>query len=290
MILTEAVVGSIIRAAARNVLRGKTLAKQVARQTGQTPKQLKFTKVFHGTNTPASAAISKAGFRTDKNVSRQMLGQGVYTSPDNYTATMYAHRAADKFGGQPTLRQLRVPQDVAKKQTTKVYSGTGDYSGKGYKMTTLSTQQANKYDVTDKLPQGVYPHDMMMSPTNRRDLRQRVRRALQNPRAQRVLNRDIQQGNEASLNNLYKQRNNPSNPNTLENELRGRYRGKGVGRKETTTEQIAPLKSNFVGPNLESLPHMDLRGPGQKLKSVINQKKFYDSKWGRLQGGPPKGP
>jgi hypothetical protein len=55
-------------------------------------------------------------------------------------------------------------------------------------------------------------------------------------------------------------------------------------------EQIAPLKSNFVGPNLESLPHMDLRGPGQKLKSVMNQKKFYDSKWGRMQGGPPKGP
>ncbi len=55
-------------------------------------------------------------------------------------------------------------------------------------------------------------------------------------------------------------------------------------------EQIAPLKSNFVGPNLESLPHMDLRGPGQKLKSVMNQKKFYDSKLGRMQGGPPKGP
>lgn len=60
--------------------------------------------------------------------------------------------------------------------------------------------------------------------------------------------------------------------------------------KNKKVAQLAPLKSTFVGPNLESLPHMDLRGPGQKLKSVINQKKFYDSEWGRLQGGPPKGP
>ena len=54
--------------------------------------------------------------------------------------------------------------------------------------------------------------------------------------------------------------------------------------------QIAPMKSNFVGPNLESLPHMDLRGPGEKMMSVINQKRFYDSDYGKLQGGPPKGP
>ena len=60
--------------------------------------------------------------------------------------------------------------------------------------------------------------------------------------------------------------------------------------KNKKVAQLAPLKSTFVGPNLESLPHMDLRGPGQKLKSVMNQKKFYDSEWGRLQGGPPKGP
>ena len=60
--------------------------------------------------------------------------------------------------------------------------------------------------------------------------------------------------------------------------------------KNKKVAQLAPLKSTFVGPNLESLPHMDLRGPVQKLKSVMNQKKFYDSEWGRLQGGPPKGP
>ena len=127
---------------------------------------------------------------------------------------MYAHRAADKFGGQPTLRQLRVPKNVAKKQTTKVRSGTGDYSGKGYKMTTLSPQQANKYDVTDKRPQGVYSHDMMMSPTNRRELRQRVNIALKNKRNREALKKEIDQ-------------------NVLEKELKRLYRGKGVGRKES---------------------------------------------------------
>ena len=61
-------------------------------------------------------------------------------------------------------------------------------------------------------------------------------------------------------------------------------------KKGLKTAQLAPLKSNFVGPNLESLPHMDLRGLERKMKSVRNQVQFYDSKWGRMQGGPPKGP
>ena len=54
--------------------------------------------------------------------------------------------------------------------------------------------------------------------------------------------------------------------------------------------QIAPMKSNFIGTNMQSLPHMDLRGPGEKMMSVINQKRFYDSDYGKKQGGPPKGP
>tara|TARA_B100002019_G_scaffold19010_1_gene14690 strand:+ start:200 stop:871 length:672 start_codon:yes stop_codon:yes gene_type:complete len=222
MILTEAIIGKIIKLAARQAFKGRALAKQVAKQTGQAPKQLKFKKVFHGTNTTASDAISKGGFRTDKNVSRQMLGKGVYTSPDNYTAAMYAQRAAKNYGGEPTLRQLRVPQNVANRQTTRVHSGTGDYSGKGYDMTTLSTQQANKYDVTDKLPHGVFNYDMMMSPTNRRELRQRVNAALKKKRNRDLLRREIRQDNEASVNDLYRRRNNPQNPDTLENELRGR--------------------------------------------------------------------
>ena len=60
--------------------------------------------------------------------------------------------------------------------------------------------------------------------------------------------------------------------------------------KEVKKAQIAPMKSNFIGTNMQSLPHMDLRGPGEKMMSVINQKRFYDSDYGKMQGGPPKGP
>jgi len=219
-VLNESVAKFLVKSVARHLMRSKGTAKKITQSATQsatqTPKQLKYSKVFHGTNTPASAAISKGGYRTDKNVSRQMLGKGVYTSPDNYTAAMYAHRAANNFGGEPTLRQLRVPQDVAKKQTTKVYSGTGDYSGKGYKMTTLSSQQANKYDVTDKIPKSKYNFDMMMSPENKRDLRLRVRRALRNPANRRYVRGEIESGNRASL----------------ENRLKYRYRNVGKGRKE----------------------------------------------------------
>jgi hypothetical protein len=60
--------------------------------------------------------------------------------------------------------------------------------------------------------------------------------------------------------------------------------------KKAQIAQIAPMKSNFIGTNMQSLPHMDLRGPGEKMMSVINQKRFYDSDYGKKQGGPPKGP
>jgi len=229
MILTEAVISSIIRAAARQALKGKTLARQV---TKNTPKQLKFGKTFHGTTKKSSDAISKGGWRTDTNVTRQMAGSKVYTANDNYSAAHYAIDRAAKLKDAPEMRRFRVPQSVMQRQTQRIKGGVGDYSGKGYKMTTLTTQQANKYDITDKIPQGKYDIDALMSPKNKRDLNQRVKRALKNPRAREVLRSDIRKGRESSINDLYRRRNDPQNPNTLENELRGRYRGKGAGRKE----------------------------------------------------------
>lgn len=43
------------------------------------------------------------------------------------------------------------------------------------------------------------------------------------------------------------------------------------------TSQIAPSKTVVIDKELNQLPHMDLRGPGQKLRSIQLQKKFYDS-------------
>ena len=183
--IQEALLGKFVKTVAKQAYKSKALKaavkKSVPKVSKKAPEKLKFTKLFHGTNTPASAAISKGGYRTDKNVSRQMLGKGVYTSPDNYTAAMYGHRAARKFGGDPAIRQLRVPQQIANKQTTKMHSGTGDYSGKGYKMTTLSPQQATKYDVTDTMRmKHKYDIDAVVSPDNKRELVQRIRGYLRN--------------------------------------------------------------------------------------------------------------
>ena len=35
--------------------------------------------------------------------------------------------------------------------------------------------------------------------------------------------------------------------------------------------QIAPMRTTVLGPDLQSLPHVDTRGPGEKLKSVMRQ-------------------
>ena len=50
--------------------------------------------------------------------------------------------------------------------------------------------------------------------------------------------------------------------------------------------QIVPMKSTLLGPDLQSLPHVDTRGPGEKLKSVMRQKAYMDDTGRR----PPKIP
>jgi len=120
------------------------------------------------------------------------------------------------------MRQLRVPQSVMKDKTTSVRQGIGDYSGKGYKMTTLSPQQANKFDVTDKVSKSKYDLDLLLSPEKRRELLQRVQKGLKNPAGRRQLRGEIRQSKEASMNDLYRRRNNPVDPNTSERLLQGR--------------------------------------------------------------------
>ena len=56
--------------------------------------------------------------------------------------------------------------------------------------------------------------------------------------------------------------------------------------KKVKVAQIAPMKTTVLGPDLKSLPHIDCRGPGQKLCSVMNQAR-YSRETGRT---PPKIP
>ena len=41
--------------------------------------------------------------------------------------------------------------------------------------------------------------------------------------------------------------------------------------------QIVPMKTTVLGPDLQSLPHIDTRGPGEKLRSVMRQKNYMDA-------------
>ena len=56
--------------------------------------------------------------------------------------------------------------------------------------------------------------------------------------------------------------------------------------KEVKKAQIVPMKTTVLGPDLKSLPHIDWRGPGEKLKSVMNLTR-YSRETGRT---PPKIP
>jgi len=56
--------------------------------------------------------------------------------------------------------------------------------------------------------------------------------------------------------------------------------------KNKKVVQIVPMKTTVLGPDLQSLPHIDIRGPGEKLRSVMRQKNYMDAT-GRK---PPKIP
>ena len=220
--INEALAGLFVKTVAKQVFKNRGVAKaarNIIKPLTNAPKQLKFGKTFHGTTQKASGSISKGGWRTDTNVTRQMSGSKVYTAGDNYSAANYALDRARKLSDKPAMRQFRVPQSVMQKQTTKVTGGTGDYSGKGYKMTTLSTQQANKYDVTDKLPKDKFDvKGPLISPKSKRDLRRRVRGELKQRAGREQLSIEIAKDKKNFGVQIYKDRINSAK--RLKNMLR----------------------------------------------------------------------
>ena len=50
--------------------------------------------------------------------------------------------------------------------------------------------------------------------------------------------------------------------------------------------QLVPMKTTVLGPDLKPLSHIDWRGPGEKLRSVMRQKNYMDDTGRR----PPKIP
>ena len=166
----------ITSSAIRQYSRNKRLAKSaqsstrpIVGSTRNAPQQIQTRTVHHGTTKAVSDAINRSGYRTDANVTRQMSGAGVYTTAVPSVARNYAQDRALRRGDSPATRTFQVPKPVYQKQTQIVRGGAGDPTGKGYRMTTLSPQQANKYDVTKS-----YTSRVKMHPKHAMKVRQRI--------------------------------------------------------------------------------------------------------------------
>jgi hypothetical protein len=179
--MTEALAPSLVQASARNAMQvaalrnaGKTLPK-----SSTAPNTASFTKVYHGTTKPASQAIDKGGWRTDTNVTRQMQGSGVYTTPQKGAAQMYARDRSLVRGEKPAVRTFNLPTDKfnavrANRQSSG--SWTLNKGGNKFNVLQMSPKAANKYDVTNK-PQSA----INLKGPQKAELNQRVRAGLQRP-------------------------------------------------------------------------------------------------------------
>jgi len=116
------------------------------------PKRIQpYQRTYHGTSETGSQGISKKGWKDDVNVTRQMRGKGVYTTPDKDVASKYAADRSKKFDptpGEGKVRTFRVPKSQLPSERM-TYQGVGDPKNKGYKTYLLTTQQADKFDVTN---------------------------------------------------------------------------------------------------------------------------------------------
>ena len=176
--MTEAIAPSVVKATARHTMRVAALKNELPKSS-TAPNTLSFTKLYHGTTKPASQAIDKGGWKTDTNVTRQMQGSGVYTTPQKSAAQMYAGQRSVARGEQPSLRTFRLPTDKfnavkANRQSSGTW--TLNKGGNKFNVMQMSPQAANKYDITNK-PQSA----INIKGPQKAELNQRVRAGLQRP-------------------------------------------------------------------------------------------------------------
>jgi hypothetical protein len=179
--MTEALASSLVKAAARSVMQNAALrnAGKALPKSPTAPKTASFTKVYHGTTKPASQAIDRGGWKTDTNVTRQMQGSGVYTTPQRGAAQMYAKDRSMKRGEKPAVRTFNLPTDkfnAVKSNRQSAGSWTLNKGGNKFNVVQMSPKAANKYDVTNK-PQSA----INLKGPQKTELNQRVKAGLQRP-------------------------------------------------------------------------------------------------------------
>ena len=183
--MTEALAASLVKAAARSKFRNKALVSKVSSPVS---KIISRTRLYHGTDQASSQLINQGGWRTDKNVTRQMMGGGVYTTPQRSAAQMYANQRSNQRGGQPAIRTFSVPSSTFQRVKTmrqKMGQWNFEKGGRKFNAMQMSPQAANKYDVTNSpLTQTV-----RLQGPQKIELKQRVNTALKKPQNRETLRR-----------------------------------------------------------------------------------------------------
>lgn len=232
--IDEALIPSLIKAASRQLVKNKAVQSKVGQslKTITLPRQVTGFQTARGSKYTFSqkpnswaqtqrTAVNDPTHPTAAGL-KQKSDWTLFTTPDaGIEMKMRWNQGASR---KDFYKELPVsPTPKKGRAAVEVWN---QYQGNGGRRA-----MHNSNAITDLQTRG--SSSLPLYGSQRRELQQRVRGALRNPNNREVLRREIKQGEEKSLNNLYRQRNNPSNPNTLENELRtGRYRGKGVGRRE----------------------------------------------------------
>ena len=232
--IQEALIQSLIKGAARQAFKNKALKKTIGNvatskikmpstTTGfQTARGSKYTfsRKPNSWGTTQRTAVKDPYHPTKAGV-KQKSDWTLFTTPDG------AYEMKDRWlqGASRKDFYKGLPLSPNPKKGRAAVEVWNKYEGGGRAI-------HNSNPITDLQTQGG-KNTLPLYGQQRKEIRQRVNKALTNRRNRDALKKEIEQGNESSLNNLYQQRNNPSNPNTLENELKGLYRGKGVGRKES---------------------------------------------------------
>jgi len=209
--LEEALISSLIKAAARQFVKSKVLQKAIPKVKtipmrnhwtnkaipslpvpSNAPEKLDYQKLYHGTTKPASQAISKDGWKTDVNVSQQKRGAGVYVTPDKNTAIGYAADKVRQTGETPdwnniSIRRFNMPKNVYDDAMKRQVQNPDDWANiSQVKQVTMKPSYANKIDITDK------PNSAIDFTNSQRDeIKRRVAAGLKNKANQDQINREL---------------------------------------------------------------------------------------------------
>ena len=220
---------AVVKATARQLFKSKGLVSKVKRALpSQQVKQIKLPRTTTGFETARGSRYSfsrKPGEfaktqRTAVNDPTHPTKAGLKQKSDwtLFTTPNAAFDMKTKWMGGASRKDFYkgFPAATNPRKGNAAVEVWNDYEGKGRAM-------HNSNVITKLRTKG--RGDLSMYPQDRKDLRQRVRRALTNEPNKETLRREIRRGEDQSLTNLYRYRNNPQDPKTLEKVLRQQKKG-----------------------------------------------------------------